>query len=211
LVVVVSDATTGNPMAGAEVKIYWAGEYDETYKDYRLSAITGEDGKTSPIQMYSGEAYYCDVSASGYYTSSERFLMADADSTRYVQMIPLGSGVTTAPTTPPGGLPNIDIGDGNATGWVSMFIDKVMELFGVNEWAARVLLGLLTTLIGAVFVGGCLAGYGSGEGAGMGALIGGCFGWIASTILGFIPVWLLPVSIAFVGLAFFVWRGGGKE
>ena len=211
LVVVVSDATTGNPMAGAEVKIYWAGEYDETYKDYRLSAITGDDGKTSPIQMYSGEAYWCDVSASGYYTSSERFLMADADSTRYVQMIPLGSGVTTAPTTPPGGLPNIDIGDGNATGWVSMFIDKVMELFGVNEWAARVLLGLLTTLIGAVFVGGCLAGYGSGEGAGMGALIGGCFGWIASTILGFIPVWLLPVSIAFVGLAFFVWRGGGKE
>jgi len=211
LVVVVSDATTGNPMAGAEVKIYWAGEYDETYKDYRLSAITGEDGKTSPIQMYSGEAYYCDVSASGYYTSSERFLMADADSTRYVQMIPLGSGVTTAPTTPAGGLPNIDIGDGDATGWVSLFIDKVMELFGVNEWAARVLLGLLTTLIGAVFVGGCLAGYGSGEGAGMGALIGGCFGWIASTILGFIPVWLLPVSIAFVGLAFFVWRGGGKE
>ncbi|MDD3091784.1 MAG: hypothetical protein PHG80_09155 [Methanoregulaceae archaeon] len=211
LVVVVSDATTGNPMAGAEVKIYWAGEYDETYKDYRLSAITGEDGKTSPIQMYSGEAYYCDVSASGYYTSSERFLMADADSTRYVQMVPLGSGVTTAPTTPSGGLPNIDIGDGNATGWVSMFIDKVMELFGVNDWAARVLLGLLTTLIGAVFVGGCLAGYGSGEGAGMGALIGGCFGWIASTILGFIPVWLLPVSIAFVGLAFFVWRGGGKE
>ena len=137
--------------------------------------------------------------------------MADADSTRYVQMIPLGSGVTTAPTTPSGGLPNIDIGDGNATGWVSLFIDKVMELFGVNEWAARVLLGLLTTLIGAVFVGGCLAGYGSGEGAGMGALIGGCFGWVASTILGFIPVWLLPVSIAFVGLAFFVWRGGGKE
>jgi hypothetical protein len=211
LVVVVSDATTGNPMAGAEVKIYWAGEYDETYKDYRLSAMTGENGKTSPIQMYAGEAYYCDVSASGYYTSSERFLMADSDSTRYVQMIPLGSGVTTATTTPPGGLPNIDIGDGNATGWVSMFIDKVMELFGVNEWAARVLLGLLTTLIGAVFVGGCLAGYGSGEGAGMGALIGGCFGWIASTILGFIPVWLLPVSIAFVGLAFFVWRGGGKE
>ena len=209
LVVVVTDATTGNPMPGSEVKIFWGGEYDETYKDYRLTAITGADGKTSPIQMYANEAYWCDVSASGYYTSSERFLMADEDSTRYVQMVPLGSGVTTAPTTPPGGLPGIDIGDGDSTGWVSLFIDRVIELFGVNEWAARILLGLAATLIGAVFVGGCLAGYGSGEGAGMGALIGGCFGWVAATLLGFLPIWVLPVSIAFVGMAFFVWRGGG--
>lgn len=215
LVVEVVDSRYGYtvPIPGASVKMYAGSKTDMTYKGSLIqTAITATNGRTDTMQMNADDAYWCDVSKTGYYTSSERFRMSAYDSTRFVQLIPVGGNVTVEPTgtTGPGGIIYPDIGDTETTGWVSMFIEKVMELFGVNEWAARTILGLMFTLLSAVFVGGCLAGFGSGEGAAMGALIGGCFGWIFACLVGFIPIWLLIVSIAFVGMAFFVWhRAGG--
>lgn len=213
LVVEVADSRYGYtvPISGASVKLYSGSTTDMVYKGSLIqTAITATNGRTNAMQMNANEAYWCDVSASGYYSSSERFRMASQDSTRFVQLIPVGENVTVVTTTTtPGGNIYPDIGDGEATGWVAMFIEWVMENFGVNEWAARTILGLFATLMCAVFVGGCLAGFGSGEGAAMGALIGGCFGWIFACLVGFIPMWLLIVSIAFVGMAFFVWHHAG--
>ncbi len=191
-------------ISGATVTIYEASTTNAAYRGAKLQqATTGTDGKTAPLMLQGGGVYWCIVSKTGFYESSARFLMDNKDSVRYVALNPIGAGVTVIPTSTSGGFVN---GTGD---YRTLFIDWMKEHFGVSDWAAGILVGLIITLIGAVFVGGCLAGFGSGEGAALGAIVGGCFGWTAASLIGFIPLWALIVSIAFVGLAFFVWRGGG--
>jgi len=42
-------------------------------------------------------------------------------------------------------------------------------------------------------------------------MIGGAFGWVASGMLGFIPLWAIVVTVALVGMVYFIFKRGGSD
>ena len=206
LTVWVRDAITNLPIGDAYVYIYDGDEIDQTYKGSLIYSSTTDSvqGATNKFQMISNNAYWVVVSKSGYYTLEKRFRMSSQDASIFAPLQP-SHGVTIATTQPTLILPTPG-GTGIQGGFIGWILDYFSEWFGVDNGTARILLALFIIMCSAVFVGGSLAGFGSGAGAGMGALIGGMFAFIAMCFVQFLPFWLLPIGIAFVGMAFFVWN-----
>lgn len=210
LTVWVRDAITNLPIGDAYVYIYDGDEIDQTYKGSLIYSSTTDSvqGATPKLQMIANNAYWVVVSKSGYYTLEKRFRMSSQDASIFAPLQP-SHGVTIATTQPTLVLPTPG-GTGIQGGFIGWILDYFSEWFGVDNGTARILLALFIIMCSSVFVGGSLAGFGSGAGAGMGALIGGMFAFIAMCYVQFLPFWLLPIGIAFVGMAFFVWNRQDK-
>ena len=210
LTVWVRDAITNLPIGDAYVYIYDGDEIDQTYKGSLIYSSTTDSvqGATPKLQMIANNAYWVVVSKSGYYTLEKRFRMSSQDASIFAPLQP-SHGVTIATTQPTLVLPTPG-GTGIQGGFIGWILDYFSEWFGVDNGTARILLALFIITCSSVFVGGSLAGFGSGAGAGMGALIGGMFAFIAMCYVQFLPFWLLPIGIAFVGMAFFVWNRQDK-
>lgn len=206
-----ADGGMSYPISSAIVTIYDGDEVDQTYKGAIMyTAYTDTAGNIEPLQIESNSAFWCSISKTGYYTQIERYRMTtDKEAHIYVPLKRVGGNVTIATTQPTLVLPTPG-GTGIQGGFIGWILDYFSEWFGVDAGTARILLALFIIMCSSVFVGGSLAGFGSGAGAGMGALIGGMFAFIAMCYVQFLPFWLLPIGIAFVGMAFFVWNRQDK-
>jgi len=206
-----ADGGMSYPISSAIVTIYDGDEVDQTYKGAIMyTAYTDTAGNIEPLQIESNSAFWASISKSGYYTQIQRYRMTTGtESHIYVPLKRVGGNVTVVTTQPTLVLPTPG-GTGIQGGFIGWILDYFSEWFGVDTGTARILLALFIIMCSSVFVGGSLAGFGSGAGAGMGALIGGMFAFIAMCYVQFLPFWLLPIGIAFVGMAFFVWNGQEK-
>lgn len=202
-----ADGGMAYPISSAIVTIYDGDEVDQTYKGAIMyTAYTDTAGNIEPLQIGSNSAFWASISKSGYYTQIQRYRMTTGtESHIYVPLKRVGASVTVVTTQPTLVLPTPG-GTGIQGGFIGWILEYLSEWFGVDNGTARILLALLIIMCSSVFVGGSLAGFGSGAGAGMGALIGGMFAFIAMCYVQFLPFWLLPIGIAFVGMAFFVWN-----
>lgn len=202
-----ADGGMSYPISSAIVTIYDGDEVDQTYKGAIMyTAYTDTAGNIEPLQIESNSAFWASISKSGYYTQIQRYRMTTGtESHIYVPLKRVGASVTVVTTQPTLVLPTPG-GTGVQGGFIGWILDYFSEWFGVDNGTARILLALFIIMCSSVFVGGSLAGFGSGAGAGMGALIGGMFAFIAMCYVQFLPFWLLPIGIAFVGMAFFVWN-----